>query len=119
MKTLLIVDDDASICEVLSRFFSSLGFDTFTAQSGHDALSLLEAQEMDYLLLDLRMPDVSGMDILKQAKERHPNLKIVIVTGIDDREIAEEAIRCGASDFVTKPLVFTDQAWARAFFTPA
>jgi DNA-binding NtrC family response regulator len=59
------------------------------------------------------------MEVLKQAKERRPNLKIVIVTGLDDRDLAAEAIRCGASDFVTKPVVFTDRDWARAFFTPA
>jgi two-component system NtrC family response regulator len=120
MKTLLIVDDDASVCEVLSRFFASLGFHTLTAQSGHDALALLDdARELDYLLLDLRMPDVSGMEVLKQAKERRPDLKIVIVTGLEDRDITEEAIRCGASDVVTKPVAFTDRDWARAFFTPA
>lgn len=117
MKTLLIVDDELKICELLSRFFTSLGFHAVTAQSGHEAMELLARQSPDYLLLDVRMPDMSGLELLKQAKRLHPDLKVVMVTGLSDTEAVEEAFRHGASDYVTKPVVFTDEAWARAFFT--
>ena len=119
MKMLLIVDDELQICELLSRFFVSLGFQTRIAQSGHDALEMLQTQAPDYLLLDVRMPGLSGLDVLKQAKARYPDLKVVMVTAFSDAETAEEALRCGASDYITKPVAFTDHAWARAFFTPS
>lgn len=119
MKRLLIVDDETKICDLLTRFFTSLGFQTTTAQSGRQALSLLEAGAPDYLLLDIRMPDLSGLEVLRQAKSRHPDLKVVMVSALADSETMDEAFRCGASDYVTKPLAFTDQAWARAFFTTA
>lgn len=118
MKTLMIVDDELQICQLLSRFFSSLGFRTLSIQSGREALEMLDAQSPDYLLLDVRMPDLSGLEVLKQAKARHPDLRVIMVTGLSDDAVAREALRCGASDVVTKPIAFTDQAWARAFFTP-
>lgn len=117
MKTLLIVDDELKICELLSRFFTSLGFATSTAESGREAMERLDSQAPDYLLLDLRMPDISGLEVLRQAKARYPNLKVVIVTALSDADTVDEAFRCGASDYITKPVAFTDQAWARAFFT--
>lgn len=119
MKTLLIVDNELKICEMLSRFFASRGFHTLTAQSGRNALALLETGSPDYLLLDVGMPDISGLEVLRQAKARHPDLKVVMVTALSDTEIANEALRSGASDYITKPVAFTDQAWARVFFTPA
>ena len=117
MKRLLIVDDETKICDLLARFFTSLGFQTTTAQSGRQALSMLDEGAPDYLLLDVRMPDVSGLEVLRQAKSRHPELKVVMVSALADSDTMDEAFRCGATDYVTKPLAFNDQAWARAFFT--
>ena len=117
MKRLLIVDDEIKICDLLARFFTSLGFQTDTANSGRKALEMLEGSTPDYLLLDIRMPDLSGLEVLRQAKSRHPGLKVVMVTAMADAETMDEAFHCGAVDYVTKPLAFTDQAWARAFFT--
>ena len=119
MRRLLIVDDERQICELLSRFFASLGFATSIAQSGREAMEQLDRQTPDYLLLDVRMPDMSGLEVLKQAKARYPDLKVVIVTALRDAEMVAEAFRCGASDYVTKPVAFSDEAWARAFFTPS
>ena len=117
MKQLLIVDDETKICDLLARFFTSMGFHTTTASSGRKALELLEGSVPDYMLLDIRMPDISGLEVLREAKSRHPSLKVVMVTAMADSESMNEAFRCGAIDYVTKPLAFTDQAWARAFFT--
>ena len=116
MKKLLIVDDELKICEMLSRFFALRGFQTSTAQSGREAMDRLDAQQPDYLLLDVRMPDMSGLEVLKEAKARYPELTVEMVSAYGDPETIEEAFRCGASDYITKPLAFTDQAWARAFF---
>jgi DNA-binding response OmpR family regulator len=116
MKTLLIVDDQATVCTFLSRFFESRGFRILTAQSGREALDALRVETPDYLLLDIRMPDISGLDILQLAKSRYPHLKVVMVTGISDEETMRAAFRLGASDYITKPFGADDQGWARAFF---
>ena len=116
MKTLLIVDDELKICDTLSRFFTAMGFKTSTAQSGREAMEQLEREVPDYLLLDIRMPEMSGLEVLKQTKARYPGLKVVMVTALGDAETIDEAFRCGASDYITKPFAFSDQAWARAFF---
>lgn len=121
-KTLLIVDDEPKICEMLSRFFSSRGFRIVTATSGQRAIEILTHEPPDYLLLDIRMPDVSGLDVLKMAKSYCPNVKVVMVTAIDDQEVADTAFRLGATDYITKPFELDETSWARAFFaddTPA
>lgn len=117
MKTLLIVDDEPKICVMLARFFESRGFRTATAQSGRDALDKLSVEPLDYLLLDIRMPDMSGLEVLTIVKQRYPNLKIVMVTALDDAKMARRAFQLGASDYITKPIGFTDPALARAFFS--
>ena len=116
MKTLLIVDDEIQICKVLSRFFDLRGFRTQTAFSGEEAVEKLRAQIPDYLLLDVRMPGLSGFDVLKLAKQLYPDLKVVMVTAFGDEETVKTAFELGASDFITKPFSLDDQAWARAFF---
>ena len=116
MKSLLIVDDERKICEVLSRFFAARGFQTETVQSGYEAIARLDEASPDYLLLDIRMPDMSGLDVLRQAKARHPALRVVMVTAIGDEETMQTAYELGAADYVTKPFHLNDQSWARAFF---
>ncbi len=119
MRTLLIVDDEEKVREVLSRFFTTRGFSVTTAGSGAEALKRLDAWAPDYLLLDIHMPDVSGLDVLQQAKQRHPALRVVMVTGRDDTALMDRAFELGAVDYVTKPLNFDEQRWARAFFADA
>ena len=116
MKTLLIVDDESQICRLLSRFFEGRGFRTQTVQSGQEAINRLQAQAPDYLLLDVRMPDLSGLEVLKLAKRLYPDLKVVMVTAYGDPETQKTAFDLGAADFISKPFGFDDQAWARAFF---
>ena len=86
MKTLLIVDDEVEICTLLTRFFSSRGFRTQTAHSGHEALEKLKAETPDYLLLDIRMPDISGLDVLQAVKRQYPDVKVVMVTALGDHD---------------------------------
>ena len=119
MKTLLIVDDEVKICLLLSRFFESRGLRTLTANSGNEALKTLDADHPDYLLLDIRMPDMSGLDVLRAAKQHHPDVNVVMLTALNDAELAKAAFRLGASDYLTKPFGWGDQELARVFFTPA
>ena len=119
MKTLLIVDDEVKICVLLSRFFESRGLRTLTANSGSEALEKLDSNHPDYLLLDIRMPDMSGLDVLRVAKQRQPQLNVVMLTALNDAELAKTAFGLGASDYLTKPFGWGDQELARVFFTPS
>ena len=116
MKTILIIDDESKICVLLAQFFRGRGFRTMTAQSGAEAIKQLSREAPDYLLVDIRMPDLSGLEVLKLAKRLYPHIQAVVVTAIEDQETAEEAFRLGACDYVTKPLGLNDRDWARAFF---
>ena len=113
---MLIVDDERAICEMLRRFFELRGFRTLTAQSGTEALQKLAEEPPEYLLLDLKMPDMSGLEVLKLAKRTYPQLRVVVVTGTNDEAAREQAFQEGACDYITKPLGLDDQAWVRAFF---
>ncbi len=116
MRSLLIVDDEEKIRHMLARFFETRGFSTQMAASGTEALERLEQQAPDCLLLDIRMPDISGLEVLKAAKARYPGITVVMVTAMDDQDLARQAFELGASDYVTKPFGFDDQYWASAFF---
>ena len=117
-KTVLIVDDEPKICNILSQFFAARGFQPVTATSGVEALDRLGGIRPDFLMVDVRMPDMSGLDVLKLAKERIPGLKVVVITGMPDIETAQEAFRLGAFDVIAKPMKMDDRDWERAFFSP-
>ena len=116
MKTLLVVDDEPKICEFLSTFFASRGFQVRVACSGHEALKLVSRQAPDYLLLDIHMPDMSGLEVLELVKELCPDVKVIMATAAEDDETVEKAFRLGAVGYVTKPFGADDATWARIFF---
>lgn len=116
-KTFLIVDDEPKICRMLQGFFELRGFRALTAVTGQEGLEKLKAQTPDCLLLDIRMPDMSGLDLLRCIRPQYPDIKIVMVTASDDPQMRQTAFGLGADDYVTKPVSFTDASWARAFFS--
>jgi len=103
---LLLVDDNAGILEVVGRFGQQAGFDVLTAGSGREALSHLRAQPADLAVVDLRMPDVNGLEVLRTIRETVPNCEVVLMTGYAAIDSAVEAIKLGARDYLTKPLDF-------------
>ena len=117
MKTVLIVDDEPKICDILARFFEARGLETRSAKTVRDALECLQVSPPDYLILDLLMPDGSGLDVLEIAKARYPKMPVVILTVMDDPEMEASASALGASDYIKKPFdLLDDRKWARAFF---
>ncbi len=104
MVRALVVDDELGICKSLEMLLSKDGYEVVTANRGEIALSLLNEREFDIIFTDLRLPDMSGIDILKYAKGRHPSSQVVIITGFATIESAVEAIKKGAYDYLTKPL---------------
>jgi class 3 adenylate cyclase len=105
---LLVVDDNELNRDMLSRRLGGRGFTVETAESGEQALARLERQAFDLVLLDVMMPGLSGLEVLKRVRERWPesDLPVVMATARDSTEDVVEALRLGANDYVTKPLDF-------------
>jgi DNA-binding NtrC family response regulator len=100
---ILIADDDKNLRMVLANELSEEGFDVNIAENGAKAMDLLENQEYDVLLLDLSMPGLNGMDVLKKIKALDLTTEVVILTGNATISTAVEAMKLGAYDFITKP----------------
>jgi DNA-binding NtrC family response regulator len=100
---ILICDDEENIREVLKLILSD-HYDLIAVDSGEQALHTLDnSKDVKVMLLDIKMPKVHGLDILSEIKSKHPNVKIIMVTGYRSVETAAEATRLGASGYIVKP----------------
>jgi CheY-like chemotaxis protein len=104
-KPILIVDDEKNIRLTLSRSLEVLGVETDSAEDGKKALAKLREKEFGLILLDIRMPGVDGMEVLRQVRESRPDIRIIILTAYGTIELAVEAMKLGAVDFIQKPFV--------------
>ncbi len=102
-KTILIVDDEASVRLSLEKALSKVGFLTKSAVSGNEALHILEHKSVDLVLSDLKMPDGDGLELLREVKKSSPKTEVILLTGYGTIEKAVEAMKEGAYDFITKP----------------
>ncbi|MDH4071216.1 MAG: response regulator [Ignavibacteria bacterium] len=107
-KRLLVVDDEDALRTVLCSELKSEGFAVQDASDGDEAIDILERDEFDLVLLDIKMPKVNGFDVLKHVKEKHPSTKVVMLTGFADLKNAIESKKLGAEDFVSKPYDLVD-----------
>jgi len=101
--SVLIVDDEQVVCEFLDDELSERGYLCTTALDGNAALAKLETGHFDAVLLDIRLPGISGMEVLREVLLRHSNIAIIMVTAINDVDTAVEAMKLGASDYIVKP----------------
>ncbi len=104
MKKILIVDDEPEIRYLVREFLLAQGYETETAGDLKEAEEKIENFRPFLVLLDIRLPDGYGIDFLKKIKPKYPEIEIIMVTGLSDREIALEAIENGATDYITKPI---------------
>lgn len=104
MRTVLIVDDDRIIREQLGKELRRHFFRVLAAVSGKEAMDLLAKENVDVMLLDVKLPDINGLDIIKRAKEIKPGCEVVVITGYGTQEIAIQALRMGAIDYIEKPI---------------
>jgi len=106
---LLIVDDVALNRDLLSRRFQRRGFEVVEAPSGRAALDLIESQGFDLVLLDVVMPDMDGLEVLKRIRGRHSSgsLPVIMVTGKSEGQDIATALAHGANDYITKPVDFS------------
>lgn len=104
---ILIIDDELSICRGCEMILNSLGHTTTTCQTGNDGLICLQEDEYDLLLLDIRLPDYDGMNLLSLIHQEYPDLHIIMMTGFSSVEQTVKAMKKGAFDYLSKP--FTEE----------
>jgi DNA-binding NtrC family response regulator len=105
---LLLVDDEARFVETLSKRLTARGYDVEGALSGPEALARLGARPFDVVLLDVWMPGMDGLEVLKQIRRLHPSVRVVLVSGNASITAAVEGIRLGATDYLLKPVEIED-----------
>lgn len=105
---LLVVDDDESLLEMMSQRFDRQGIKIATAVTGTDALKLAESARFDVALLDVNLPDMTGIDLLAKLKEQNTELECIMLTANATIENAIQAMRAGAYDYLTKPFHFNE-----------
>lgn len=101
---ILIIDDEASLRQTMARILQRAGYEVTTAANGQEGLALVSEHPFDLLYLDIRMPDVSGLELLKTIHAKFPDLPIILFTAQPDLNSAVEALRRGATDYLLKPL---------------
>ena len=102
-RRILVVDDEATVRESCERIFRDRGYDVETAASAKDGLDRATRGYFDCALIDLRMPDMSGMEVVRTARETRGNMAVLIITGYGEVATAAEAARLGVSDYISKP----------------
>lgn len=101
---LLIVDDEKNIREGLGKALEMEGYNVFLAENGREGLETIQKNDMDLVIADLKMPELSGEELLKRVSSSYPTLPVIILTGHGTIESAVDAMRNGAYDFLTKPV---------------
>ncbi|MBI2892821.1 MAG: sigma-54-dependent Fis family transcriptional regulator [Deltaproteobacteria bacterium] len=104
----IIVDDEPPLLRTLARILQVRGIDVSTCEDGIEALALLAAEPADVLLLDLMLPRMDGMEVLRRAKVLRPDMEVVMMTAFGDVDTAVQAVKSGAYDFLTKPFASPD-----------
>ncbi len=105
-ERILVVDDSVNTLEVLKRNLMSQGYRVFTAPGVPEAIDILNRTELDLVITDLKMPKVSGLDLVRHVRENFKNTEVMMITGYPSIEGAVEAVKTGAEEFLPKP--FTD-----------
>lgn len=103
-KNLLLVDDDEGLCEVMSRAFEQRGYGVRVAHTGREAAQVAQAAAPDCAVVDLRLPDQSGLKVISALKAANPAMRIVVLTGHGSIPTAVEAVKLGATNYLTKPV---------------
>ena len=109
---IMVVDDRADVRELLRDYLESEGYTVDALGDATEALKRLAEFRPGVVLLDIRMPGLSGLSILREIRAQHREVGVIMVTGVGDRTIAEESLALGAFDYVTKPIDFAYLLWS-------
>ena len=118
-KRILIIDDEQQFCSLTAMFLQERGYEVATASSGTEALAQLERFRPDVVLLDVVMPGLSGLDVLKLARERAFPPRVIMITATDDLQVAQQALQEGAEAYMCKPVSFDELERAISRIYPA
>ena len=105
---ILVADDEEALRNVLSSELEGEGYTVKSAADGQEAITLVQMNDFDLILLDIKMPNVDGFEVLKYVKDHAPKTKVVMLTGFADLKNAIESKKLGAEDFVSKPYDLVD-----------
>ena len=108
MKSILVVDDEAIVRESIRDWLKDAGYEVSVAESGEEALKMIQKQNFGVMILDLRLPGINGIDVLKKAKTLKPDIKSIVITAYPTMLTQEEATKLGAIDYLVKP-IFPDK----------
>jgi len=108
MSLILIVDDDPLVGRTLTAHLTEKGYEVILSTSGKEALEVLSQNQPDFILLDIRLPDIDGLEILRQIKQKDSRASVVVMTAYDDMKTTVEAIKLGAFEYLVKPLNFLE-----------
>lgn len=108
MPKLLIVDDELDIREFAKNFFTKRNIEVFTASGGNEALEIIEQEKPNLVLLDVRMEEMTGVEVLKKLRDQGNTVKVAMVTGIEEEAIVREAKDLGIVGYIHKPLILDE-----------
>ena len=103
-NTVLVIDDDEAVRKTIRRFLEKRNYYVYEAANGAEGLTCLEAQSVGLVILDLKMPFTTGPEFLKEARSRHANLPVIIMTGYPDSDLMAEATQYGPFTLLAKPV---------------
>lgn len=106
-ERILVIDDERRMCESVHELLTGSGYDVSTTQSSADAVEMIKSHSFDLIVTDIKMPDISGLEILKIAKEVDPETIVILMTGYASLESSLEAIKNGAFEYLLKPVEFS------------
>ncbi len=104
MPRVLVVDDEPDAVELLQEFLMAKGYEVVTASDGEEALRMVKEHRPHLILLDVRMPKMNGMEVLRRVREVDREVGVIMVTAVNEEETGREALKMGAFDYITKPL---------------
>ena len=108
MESLLIIDDDVNLCSVLKEELAEVGYRVEYFNNGFYAFDYIENNPVDLMLLDLKMPEHDGFDVLRELGKRNQRMKVIVLTGYADVKSAIDSAKMGANDFISKPYDFDE-----------
>ncbi len=104
MDKILIVDDEVTVCDLLKNFLTLKGYEVYTALDGYSAINKVKEVCPQLVMLDIVMPGISGMEVLKKIKKLNPKTGVIMITAVPDQGIITESIDLGAYDCIRKPM---------------
>lgn len=104
MDRILVVDDEVAVCDLLKDFLTLKGYEVYTASDGYTAINKAKEVCPHLVLLDIVMPGISGIEVLKEIKKLNPKTGVIVITAVPDHGIITESIDLGAYDYITKPM---------------